>query len=96
MRDTGICPKCRNNQLVHVGRVADVGHAGGIAEMHLAIVYVGEGFFSESRAVAGKLSAIVCRRCGFTELYVLDPHTLRPDGKYITEVTGPSPSGPFR
>ena len=96
MRDTGICPKCRNNQLVHVGSVADVGHAGGIAEMYLAVVHVGDGFFNEIRARAGKLSAVVCRRCGFTELYVLDPDRLQPDGKYITEVTGPSPSGPVR
>lgn len=98
MRKTGICPKCTHNELVHVGAVADTGeYPSEIRDMYLAVVYMGDGFFGgEKRERAGKLSAIVCRRCGFTELYVVDPQSLQIDGKYITKINGPDPSGPFR
>src|SRR5688500_8860284 len=98
MRKTGICAKCSHNQLVHVGAVADTGELdSAIREMHLAIVFVGHGFFGdEKRERVGKLSAVVCKRCGFTELYVLDPESIRPDNKYVTEMSGPTSTTPHR
>jgi predicted nucleic-acid-binding Zn-ribbon protein len=97
MRKTGICPKCSHNRLLHVGAVPDRGDYSVIQEMHLAIFFLGKGFFGEEkRASVGKLSAVVCRGCGFTEFYVRDPEVMQPDGRYITELNGPEPTGPFR
>jgi len=98
MRKTGICPKCTHNRLLHVGAVADTGddHTE-LHEMHLAIVFDRKGFFGDDLVRrAGKLSAVVCKACGYTELYVLDPAELQPDGKYVTELNGPEPTAPFR
>lgn len=98
MRKTGICTKCSNNQLLHVGAVADTGeYSSEIREMHLAILFTGIGFFGdEKRASAGRLSAVVCRKCGYSELYVLDPESITPDNKYVTEIVGPASTGPLR
>lgn len=98
MRKTGICPKCTHNQLLHIGAVADTGEFDtNIRAMHLAIAFTGIGFFGDEKTQrAGKLSAMMCRRCGFTELYVLDPNMVVPDGKYITEISGPQSTSPHR
>jgi predicted nucleic-acid-binding Zn-ribbon protein len=98
MRKTGICPKCTHNQLVHIGGVADTGDSAfEIRAMHLAIVSTGTSLFGgEERRRAGRLSAVMCRGCGYTELYVLDPESVQPDGKYITELNGPSSNEPYR
>jgi len=96
MRKSGICPKCSNNQLLHVGAVADVTY-GLIATMRLAVIHAGEGFYGEKRDHAGQLTAVVCKHCGYTEFYVLDPENIVPDGKYVHEMNGLGPSaGPHR
>ena len=98
MRKTGICTKCSNNQLLHVGAVADTGEfSSEIREMNLAILFTGVGFFGdEKRASAGRLSAVVCKKCGYTELYVLDPESIVPDNRYVSEIIGPASGGPHR
>lgn len=97
MRKTGICTKCSYNRLLHV-IVADATQPVHrlVEEMHLAVFFVGEGFSGEKRASVGKLSAVVCRSCGYTEFYVRDPEVMQPDGRYIHELNGPEPTGPFR
>ncbi len=98
MRKTGICPLCTLDHTLLVDRIADTGEwESEIRDMHLAVVHEGTGFFGdEKRARAGKLSAVVCRKCGFTELYVKDPERIPVDGKFIVE-RGPVPStGPHR
>jgi hypothetical protein len=48
MRKSGICPKCSNSQLLHVGTVADAVHvAGTLRPMRLAVVLTGHGLFGE-------------------------------------------------
>lgn len=98
MRKSGICTKCGHNQLLHVGAVADTGEfESEIRSMHLAVMFTGTGFFGDEKTTrAGKLSAVVCKGCGFTELYVLDPQSIKPDGKYVTEMSGPTPTSPHR
>ena len=98
MRKTGLCTKCQNNQLLHVGAVADTGEWDTeIRPMELAILFQGTGFFGdEKRTRAGRLSAVVCKKCGYTEFYVLDPQSIVPDNKYVTEIVGPSGGGPHR
>ena len=98
MRKSGICPKCFTNQLLHVGAVADTGEfESEIRPMHLAMLFTGTGFFGdEKRDRAGRLSAVVCKGCGYAELYVLDPQAIKPDGKYVTELNGPVSTSPHR
>ncbi|MBA3820023.1 MAG: hypothetical protein H0X17_14100 [Deltaproteobacteria bacterium] len=98
MRKTGICPKCSHNGILVVGAVPDIGRNDfDIQEMYLAIVFTGTGFFGDDKlARQGKLSAVVCQSCGFTELYVVDPASIRPDGTYVRELTGPAATAPFR
>jgi predicted nucleic-acid-binding Zn-ribbon protein len=93
MRKSGICPKCSNNQLLHVGAVPDTGHYNEIRTMQLAVVLTGYGLLGgEKLDRAGQLTAVVCRKCGYTEFYVLDPETITPDGKYVHEIGGAGPS----
>jgi hypothetical protein len=51
----------------------------------------------EEFGAAGELTAVVCKNCGYTEFYVLDPESIKPDGKYVHEMNGSAPSaGPRR
>jgi len=96
MRKSEICLKCSNNQLLHVGAVADTGRSDKeMRPMLLALMIMGYG--SEQLTRAGQLTAVVCRKCGYTEFYVADPESITPDGKYVHEIGGPGPSaGPLR
>jgi predicted nucleic-acid-binding Zn-ribbon protein len=98
MRKSGICPKCSNNQLLHVGAVADTGEYDSVMRpLYLAMMFTGTGFFGdEKNERAGQLTAVVCKGCGFAELYVLDPQNIKPDGKYVTDMSGPTSSSPHR
>ena len=98
MRKTGICPKCTHNQLLHVGAVADTGeYEEQVRPMYLAMLFTGIGFFGDEKTKrAGQLTAVVCQGCGYTELYVLDPKSITPDGKYVTEIRGPVSTSPHR
>lgn len=98
MRKTGICPKCTHNQLLHVGAVADTGEfESEIRPMYLAMLFSGTGFFGDEKTKrAGRLTAVVCKGCGYAELYVLDPQAIKPDGKYVTEISGPVSTTPHR
>ena len=98
MRKTGICPKCSGNQLLHVGAVADTGEFDTVMRpMYLAMLFTGHGFFGDEKTKrAGKLTAVVCKGCGYTELYVVDPETIEPDGKYVTDMSGPRSTTPHR
>lgn len=99
MRKSGICPKCTSNQVLHVGAVADTaGKYGGIhSHMYLAIMVTGQGLLGgDKESTVGRVSAVMCRQCGFTELYVIDPENVRPDGKYITDLSGPKSTTPHR
>lgn len=91
MRRSGSCPKCNHDQLLHIAHVAETSHhAPALREMYLALTHVGESWFGEEkRERVGKLTATMCRSCGFTEFYVDDPQSLKPDGRYITETIGP-------
>ena len=92
MRKSGICPKCSNNQLMHVGAVPDIGHYNEIRPMRLAMAFTGVGWFGKKVEPAGQLTAVVCRKCGYTEFYVLDPESISPDGEYVHEIGGSGPS----
>jgi predicted nucleic-acid-binding Zn-ribbon protein len=98
MRKTGICPKCEHQHTLLVDAVADVGEfATEVRPLHVAMISTGERFFGGDKLGAvGKLSAVVCKACGYTELYVQNPGSIPVDGEYVRE-RGPMPStGPHR
>jgi predicted nucleic-acid-binding Zn-ribbon protein len=92
MRTAKVCPKCQHNRILLIERMPDMGEVSSeIRELHVATAFVGESYFgNEKLTTVGKLSACVCRKCGYTELYTKDPDKLNIDGRYITELVGPA------
>jgi hypothetical protein len=43
---------------------------------------------------AGKLSAAVCKQCGYTELHTNGPELIPVNGRNVREVVGPESSSP--
>ncbi len=66
MRASGKCPKCRGSEVFHSPCVMDRGE--GNVGMCLAILRSDP---IEARDL-GQFEVYVCRRCGFSELYVRD------------------------
>jgi predicted nucleic-acid-binding Zn-ribbon protein len=98
MRKTGICPKCEHQHTLLVATVADMGEfATEVRPLHVARISMGQRMFGgEKLAAVGELSAVVCKACGYTELYVQNPGSIPVDGKYVRE-RGPVPgTGPHR
>ena len=99
MRKRHVCPKCQHNHILLVESVPDTGeYEAEIRNMHVAVIFAGEGWFGDKTSRAGRLSAAVCRACGFTELYAADAPLIPVDGKYVREVIGPEPGNesPYR
>lgn len=90
MRKRHVCPKCLHNHILLIETVPDTGEfSTEIRQLHIAQVFVGDGWFGDKTKAAGKLSAAVCRQCGYTELYCTDAPLIPIDGKYVREVVGP-------
>ena len=99
MRKQHVCPKCLHNHILLIESVPDMGEfSTEIRRLHIAEVFVGDGWFGDKTATAGKLSAAVCRKCGYTELYTADAPLIPVDGKYVREVVGPeiADKSPYR
>lgn len=97
MRKRHVCPKCQHNKILLVASVADELGGNTFPEpLHVAVIPDGMGFFGAKTAKAGKLSAVVCKQCGYTELYVADPASIPVDGTHVSEVTGPGSDAPYR
>lgn len=97
MRKQHVCPKCRHNHILLIESVADAGEVKNqVRSLHVAIAFQGTGFLGNDKLVAaGKLTAAVCKQCGYTELYSTDPDQIPVDGKYVREVVGPE-NTPYR
>ena len=90
MRKRHVCPKCQHNHILLIEAVPDTGEfSTEIRPLHVAIAFAGEGWFGDKTKTAGRLSAAVCRKCGYTELYTVDAPLIPVDGKYVREVVGP-------
>lgn len=98
MRQRLVCPKCQNNRILLIDRVPDTGeYSTEIRQLHVATAFAGEGWLGDDKvASAGKLSAAVCKQCGYTELYTNSPELIPVDGRYVREVVGPESSTPYR
>jgi len=87
MRKTKQCPKCDCKKLLSIAEVAD-GTTGGQYPAHLAIRFEGHSFMGNVKnRTVGKLEAVTCSECGYTEFYVQNPKELEPDGKNISWLT---------
>jgi predicted nucleic-acid-binding Zn-ribbon protein len=90
MRKHHVCPKCRHNHILLIESVPYPGeYEAETRHLHIAEIFVGEGWLGDKTSRAGKLSAAVCRRCGYAELYVTDAPLIPVDGRYVREVVGP-------
>lgn len=89
MRKTKTCPKCDCKKLVEVNVVADaLGSGSSATQAYLAVRFEGHSFLGNTKTKpVGKLQAVTCTECGYTEYYVADPKTLEPDGQNISWLT---------
>lgn len=97
MREKLVCPKCKHNHILLVAGIPDIVEPG-LAPWYLkvAVVPAPKGFLEPETKGAGHLAAAVCKRCGYTELYTLDPQSIPVDGKHVREAVGPEPEQPYR
>ena len=92
-----VCPKCRHNHILAIASMPDRDGTSEPGDFRVATVpNTGGGFFSPSTIAAGRLTAAVCRACGYTELYTVNPGNLPIDGTWVRELVGPEPEGPYR
>jgi len=97
MRETHVCPKCKFNRILRIAAVPDQDGEYSTKNLRIAITFAGKGWFGDDKtSTEGTLSACVCKRCGFTELYTDTPGMITIDGKYVKELVGPEPEGPYR
>ncbi|MFT3697064.1 MAG: hypothetical protein QM831_28235 [Kofleriaceae bacterium] len=98
MRTNHICPKCKHNRILLVANIPDNDGEYGDKPLRVAFAFTGTGFFGGDKTTpVGHLRACVCRRCGYTELYVDEPDKIPIDGRYISELVGPEPEdSPYR
>lgn len=97
MRKTTTCPKCRHNVILHIAKVPDTGeYESEIRHFNIATIFLGEGIFRDKTDRAGAVTASVCEKCGFIELYCTDPEKIPVDGKYVVRTVAPEPEGPYR
>jgi len=81
------CPKCQHHRLLEIPQVND---RSGKQDTDKPM------FLVSTPERQGKLSAMMCRRCGYTEFYVHNPASVQPAGRRVIEVNGPEPGEPFR
>ena len=96
MKKTGICPKCTGNRLLQLTGVAEEGPIGTERWQIARCVNPDKGIFAAAFVTKGFVEAFVCRSCGFTELYTIDPENILVDGTAVRELVGPPPEGPYR
>ena len=95
MRTRHICPKCDHRTILLVDTLPDrIG--AQVHESFAAATPDGDYLIGGERfAGAGKLSAAICKGCGYTELYCEDPRAIPVDGRLVREVTA-APNSAYR
>ncbi|MBX3129968.1 MAG: hypothetical protein KF718_24845 [Polyangiaceae bacterium] len=89
MKHTQRCPKCECSSLLFLREIADATAAFGAGVGAWMLARLPDG------TTRGHVQALICRGCGFTELYVYDPDSIPVDGTVVTRVASPQTS-PFR
>ena len=99
---SGTCPLCAHNQIVGSPAidvsVRPLSHYGDQTLLAQAIAYEFNARDSTVREVYGRIFRYTCRRCGFTQAFVVKPEEIPIDKeKYMTSlIEGPPPVGPYR
>jgi len=95
MRNSRQCPKCNHTEILSVKVVPDTGETRNeIRPMHVAKYKSGQSLLSgEKFSVAGQLTAAVCRKCGFTEMYATDPDKIPVDNIHVHVLTKRTDAG---
>lgn len=88
MRNTNTCPKCSNDEIIVLPRLHDS------SSCELAAHY--QSPMKAGRRWFGVLEALICSRCGYTEMYTRDPRQIP-----VSEIEGATVrrkpgSGPYR
>lgn len=93
MRSKLLCPKCGNNKILLVAAIPDCSEIGcDPSFLNIAAFAVKKQWLSsKTLGRAGHLEAVVCKQCGYTELYTRDPGAIPVDGEHVREVSGPAP-----
>ena len=87
MKRSLVCPACDNDEIVYVPVVRDSGWNRLLVDHYI-------GFVAEEEY--GEFEAYFCRACGFAELYVKGPRTIRLDRVLGAKVLRPKKSHPYR
>ncbi len=74
MRDSHVCPKCAHREVLFLPHVADRDDRDYVRPLSLHVKH--HDWRDEE---LGQLQAYVCRKCGYTELYTLEPESLAVD-----------------
>ncbi len=99
---SGTCPLCAHNQIIGSAAtdisVRPGSHYGGQTLLAQAIAYEFKTQDEEVTNVYGRIFRYTCRRCGFTQAFVMKPEEIPIDKeKYRTWlIDGPAPAGPYR
>ena len=72
MRKSGVCPKCMSNDIVANARVVDRRHFNIEGALEIVAYENPEALLFKGKQAA-TVKAWVCKDCGFTELYCVDP-----------------------
>ncbi len=87
MRTTHTCPRCQHDRVLLIDEVPERGDMNMLRPLSIATAVIGKTFMGEEKlGPVGALSAAVCRKCGYAELYVTDPASIPVDGVRVREV----------
>ncbi|RYE91398.1 MAG: hypothetical protein EOO75_08835 [Myxococcales bacterium] len=70
MRDQHICPRCDHDEILFLPELSDQ------ADFPLTLHAVVRSHPFRSPSRWGRLTAYICRRCGYTELYTVEPERI--------------------
>ena len=91
MRSSEQCPKCDGRDLLHIPRLVDFQNS--VIAAHVS----SEDWASSGQmTVSGVVQAIICRACGFMELYAAEPEKIPVDEIVGAERIRPRNESPYR
>ena len=90
MRDIHSCIKCSHHEILFVPQLRDTDSDVMTVDSELKSVWTGD------TARFGQLQAYICLKCGYTELYTLDPASIPLSKIEGAKVLVSKPAAPFR
>jgi hypothetical protein len=90
MRESHRCPKCLHEEILYLPELSDQ------AEVPLALHAVVRHHPFRGPSRWGRLSACICRACGYTELYTMNPSSIPLDAVPGATILTPPRNGHYR